>query len=242
MKFTEQQVSRCFHGNEPWFNIFVLKYVTIPTTRFVANHTNLTPNHLTILSLFAGLMSAWSYAVGYIVLGALLYLISYTLDAIDGKLARLKGLRSEYGAWLDIAVDRIVFSSVAVALCYSQLSSDIAIFAASLLVFLFLFGFESRYNIQVHEIQNFAKSGDIESIRRWHPVRATDPGPEEGNRYQQWRARYGVVSSPVTLVEILIILFVISPVLGFFAYTAAFAVVMLLARIAMQQRYWLSTR
>jgi hypothetical protein len=53
-------------------------------------------------------------------LGALLYHVSFILDCIDGKIARLKGTGSAFGMWLDFSFDRYKFWICAAALAYGQ--------------------------------------------------------------------------------------------------------------------------
>jgi hypothetical protein len=53
-------------------------------------------------------------------LGALAYHVSFVLDCIDGKIARLKGTGTAFGMWLDFSFDRYKFWICAAALAYGQ--------------------------------------------------------------------------------------------------------------------------
>jgi phosphatidylglycerophosphate synthase len=74
-------------------------------------HTSVTPNQVTLVSTALGLLSAvllgfpayWSR-----LLGALIFLVSTTLDGVDGELARLKLAESRLGARLDTLTDNLV--------------------------------------------------------------------------------------------------------------------------------------
>jgi len=73
--------------------------------------TPLTPNGVTVLAAFVGLLSgavfAWGgYAAG--VAGALLFQLSAILDCCDGEVARLKFMESPFGEQLDVALDNVV--------------------------------------------------------------------------------------------------------------------------------------
>ena len=73
--------------------------------------TPLTPNHLTTLSLLAGLACAAALTVGSYaanLLGGVCLVICYILDNCDGEVARRKGLASPWGALFDSASDGIV--------------------------------------------------------------------------------------------------------------------------------------
>jgi phosphatidylglycerophosphate synthase len=97
------------------------KVSRILTRQFV--NTNVTPNQITLASFTLGLLSAWLLLQPYYwprVSGALLLLVSTTIDGCDGELARLKFLESEFGAKLDLLADNIVhlllFPAIAVSL------------------------------------------------------------------------------------------------------------------------------
>ncbi len=68
----------------------------------------LKPNHLTFLGLLFGLFSAILIAKGSLKLGALMILFSGLMDALDGALARNRGLVTKFGGFLDSVSDRYV--------------------------------------------------------------------------------------------------------------------------------------
>ena len=81
--------------------------------------TPLTPNQVTVLSFFVILPGAYLLSTGerMALIGAgLLIQLSFTLDCCDGELARLRGLSSPYGAWLDGLFDRIAELALCLAL------------------------------------------------------------------------------------------------------------------------------
>jgi phosphatidylglycerophosphate synthase len=87
-------------------------------------HTSVTPNQVTIAATALGLVSAWLFASpGYWprLAGAALFLISTTLDGVDGELARLKLAESRLGARLDTLTDNLVHVALFVGImtgCY----------------------------------------------------------------------------------------------------------------------------
>ena len=75
----------------------------------------ITPNQITLLSLFIGLAACWFFLQGgyrYSVLGAVVLYTSIILDCSDGEVARLKFMSSKYGGLLDSLCDSTVFSGV----------------------------------------------------------------------------------------------------------------------------------
>ena len=73
------------------------------------------PIHLTLLSLPCGLLGVW-LLFSRPLLSAALVLAYFTLDFMDGTLARVTGQETEYGGRLDFAVDRLVAASFLVLL------------------------------------------------------------------------------------------------------------------------------
>jgi phosphatidylglycerophosphate synthase len=66
----------------------------------------LTPNSLTIASLFLCAGSGFAIATGWFATGAWLYVAAGGLDVLDGRIARATGQQSQAGAFLDSVTDR----------------------------------------------------------------------------------------------------------------------------------------
>lgn len=68
-------------------------------------NTGITPNMITILSIFvgagAGLMFYHPYNIAYAIYGILFLVAANILDCVDGQLARMTGIKSEIGRILD---------------------------------------------------------------------------------------------------------------------------------------------
>jgi phosphatidylglycerophosphate synthase len=91
---------------------------------WLAAHTRLTPNMVTVANTIFGLACAWMFAVPNYwmrLFAAIFFLISITIDGVDGELARLKMVESDFGGALDVATDNVVHAAVFVGLlvgCY----------------------------------------------------------------------------------------------------------------------------
>jgi len=95
-----------------------IKYVDIYLNRPVAAlivrmvyNTRITPNGLSYVSLFLGLLGAFFLSRGdyvYFILGGMFTQLSSVVDGADGMLARAKNMCSDYGAHLDLFFDRII--------------------------------------------------------------------------------------------------------------------------------------
>lgn len=72
----------------------------------IAKRLNINPNIVTIISPFIALLSAYFFANGNLILGALFILLSGFLDVVDGAVARYHNRASPFGAFLDSTMDR----------------------------------------------------------------------------------------------------------------------------------------
>jgi phosphatidylglycerophosphate synthase len=102
--------------------------------------TAITPNQVTLANTVLGLLSAFLFAsTGYWtrVAAALLFLVSTTLDGVDGELARLKMTETRFGAWLDVVTDNVVHVAIftgMVAGCYRASGSPAYVYLLVILL------------------------------------------------------------------------------------------------------------
>ncbi len=66
------------------------------------------PNHLTIIGLIFGILSAAAIISRMLYLGAFLILVSGLFDMLDGIVARTQKMVSNFGGFLDSVIDRYV--------------------------------------------------------------------------------------------------------------------------------------
>ena len=122
--FTLDEVrDRTLKERDSWWTVYLVDPIAVRLVRPVANRTSVTPNQLTVLALFLGLGAAVCFALGYrefLLLGAVLYYLSFLVDCMDGKLARLTGTESVFGAWVDYVTDRFRVLVCVVALMGGQ--------------------------------------------------------------------------------------------------------------------------
>jgi CDP-diacylglycerol---glycerol-3-phosphate 3-phosphatidyltransferase len=82
------------------------------------NRTGLTPNTVTLLGLLGSAIAAYFVARGEIMVGGIIMLIAWPIDALDGTMARLRGEASDWGAFVDSVTDRYSELIVLGALLY----------------------------------------------------------------------------------------------------------------------------
>lgn len=70
------------------------------------NRLGLMPNTMTILGLVGNTIGAYFLAQGHMTIGGLIVLIMGPIDALDGTMARLRGMAGNFGAFVDSVTDR----------------------------------------------------------------------------------------------------------------------------------------
>ena len=91
---------------------FFTTFLVSPYSKYIARwaaRRGWTPNFVTCLSMLVGVLAAVAFATGDrwgLVLGAVLLQAAFTLDCVDGQLARYTRTFTPLGAWLDSIFDR----------------------------------------------------------------------------------------------------------------------------------------
>jgi phosphatidylglycerophosphate synthase len=80
----------------------------------VLARSGVSPNQVTVAAGALGLGAATVVASGWLRLGVGLWIVSRVLDGFDGVLARATGRVSTFGGYLDITVDMLAYSAMAV--------------------------------------------------------------------------------------------------------------------------------
>ena len=91
--------------------------------------TPVTPNQVTLGSLFLGILAGCLFSRGIFsmeILAALCYLLAGILDNCDGEIARSKNRMSAWGAWLDIVSDILVDLSLFLGLAVGAARKGVA--------------------------------------------------------------------------------------------------------------------
>ena len=94
-----------------------------PMARLLAK-TKVTPNQMTWAAFGIALLSFVSFVLGNNIIAGLLVQLSSIVDGIDGSLARLKGMTSEFGGFLDSVLDRYADILIVLGLTLWSLSHE----------------------------------------------------------------------------------------------------------------------
>jgi phosphatidylglycerophosphate synthase len=198
-RFTLAQVKEeTYKAKDAWWTVFLVDPLAGRLVVWTANRTNITPNQLTLGAGVLGLLSAICFAApvwagesgwAWLLAGALLFHLSFVLDCMDGKIARLKGNGSVFGSWVDFVFDRIRFFGCVMALLIGQwlVTGDAAyLIVAPVVVFFDLLRYLN--GSQVAKTRKAMKqalavaSGDTESLRAQSADPAvSDPEDDEAS-------------------------------------------------------------
>jgi len=106
---------------------YISKYVnrkaSEPMARLFAK-TKVTANQITWAAFGIALLSFISFIFGQNIIAGLLVQLSSIVDGVDGDLARLKGMTSEFGGFLDSVLDRYVDILVVLGLTLWSVSHE----------------------------------------------------------------------------------------------------------------------
>ncbi len=112
---------------EAVYNGYISKHanrkLSDPMARLLAK-TKVTPNQITWAAFGIALLSFVSFALGHNIIAGLLIQLSAIVDGIDGSLARLKGMVSEFGGFLDSVLDRYADILIVLGLTLWSLSHE----------------------------------------------------------------------------------------------------------------------
>ncbi len=83
----------------------VFKGVLDPIGAFF-NRLGIYPNTMTLIGLAGNIVGAVLIALGHMTVGGIIVLVMGFIDTLDGTMARLRGMPSEFGAFVDSVTDR----------------------------------------------------------------------------------------------------------------------------------------
>jgi phosphatidylglycerophosphate synthase len=108
IRYSMQDLRQAYKSRNSWWGYFFLHPIAICLLWPIANFTSLRPETICLSSLIVGLLAVPFFLNGdsaSLAVGGGIAFVSNLLDAMDGKLARLKKLASPFGAYLDFTVD-----------------------------------------------------------------------------------------------------------------------------------------
>lgn len=137
--------------------------------------TAISPNQVTIVNTLLGLACGWMFSIPdywWRLAAAVLFVVSITIDGIDGELARLQMSETEFGGRLDLVTDNIVHVAIFLGIyvgCYRE-AGDARLFY---LAVLFLLGFGATV-IVVHRALSVSGEHTEQWLRRVEQMSGRD--------------------------------------------------------------------
>jgi phosphatidylglycerophosphate synthase len=209
-RFTLDEIrARTYKDRDAWWTVWLVDPLAARLVRLVAPYPGITPNRLTAAAFAVGLASAGAFALQgtlALVAGAVLFHLSFVLDCMDGKIARLNGTGSIFGVWLDFVLDRVKVLICAVALFGGQFARGGELgylWVGGAVIFLDMFRYVNsaqlgkvrtamRLEIAVARGED-ARVAFVEETMAEHPVGAVPAadGPVV-DVYGDFRARFGL--------------------------------------------------
>jgi phosphatidylglycerophosphate synthase len=101
---TDNPKYRYIKAYEPWSTIFVTDPIAIPLAPLLAS-LKISPNSVTMASLVLGICSGVAFGFGHWIWGAVIFELAFFMDCLDGKIARLRNMTSDFGKKLDVFAD-----------------------------------------------------------------------------------------------------------------------------------------
>ena len=152
---------------------FFTTFFVSPYSRYIARwaaNRGWTPNGVTTLSVFIGLLAAAGFATGErwgLIAGAILLQLAFTFDCVDGQLARYTRTFTKLGAWLDSVFDRtkeyLVFAGLAIGA--ARTGDDVWLLAGAALTLQVLrHSIDFSYPQAQHQAMALARQPPLEQV------------------------------------------------------------------------------
>ncbi|WP_127503469.1 CDP-alcohol phosphatidyltransferase family protein [Actinoplanes solisilvae] len=213
---------RTYKQRDAWWTVGLVDPLASRLVWLVQPWRSITPNVLTSLAFVVGLASAYSFWRAdyvWVLVGALLFHLSFVLDCMDGKIARLNGTGSAFGSWLDYVFDRLRVAICAVGLFggqYAATNNMTYLWVGAVVVFLDMFRYLNALQMgKVRAGLNQERVIVDDEESESGPVVAPEP---TGNESAVWRLRNFLVRHRVrphlfSGIEFMMFVFIVGPVL-----------------------------
>jgi phosphatidylglycerophosphate synthase len=162
-RFTIEEIrSRSYKSRDSWWTVLLVDPLASRLVQVAVRFRWITPNRLTVASFLVGVAAALCFAQAdyrWLVAGAMLFHLSFVFDCMDGKIARLTGTGSVFGAWLDYVLDRLRVLVCAVALMggqYERTGEFTYVLICGLVIFLDMFRYLDA--LKIGQVKNMMRA------------------------------------------------------------------------------------
>ncbi|MFI7599114.1 CDP-alcohol phosphatidyltransferase family protein [Actinoplanes sp. NPDC049681] len=243
---------RTYKARDAWWTVLLVDPVAARLVRFVSPYRWITPNLLTGLATLLGLAAAACFVMQdrwWLAGGALLFHVSFIVDCMDGKIARLNGTGSVFGAWFDFMFDRLRVFICAVALFvgqYARTGSTAYLWVLIGVTFLDLFRYVNSH--QMAKLRQGMRDQLAEARGPVPPSEAPDPAVQVRGHGPRARLRHMLLSRRIRThlvsgIEFEMTVFIVGPLTGWVIQASVVAGALLLAfELWLIFRLWQATR
>jgi phosphatidylglycerophosphate synthase len=179
--------ARTYKPRDAWWTVILVDPLASRLVLLAARFPWITPNRLTLMATVLGAGSVACFAMQdypWLVAGALLFHLSFVIDCMDGKIARLMGNGSVFGTWLDFVFDRLRVAACTIALMggqYLRTHNLTYLLLASAVIFLDMFRYlnaqqmgkvKTLMRVKLAEARGDVNAGTsfVEDLVREHPL------------------------------------------------------------------------
>jgi phosphatidylglycerophosphate synthase len=260
---------RTYKKRDAWWTVILVDPLASRLVRLVAPYRWITPNLLTLVATMLGVGAAACFAMqtrGWLIAGALLFHASFVVDCMDGKIARLNGTGSMFGAWFDFMFDRLRVVLCGITLFGGQFhrtGEEIYLWLAYGVVAADLFRYlnssqmskiKGAMRARLSEVRGTAYqppepediSGERDDADENGPPRPPMPDDPQQTTYVQvrnWLLRRRIRMHLVSGIEFEMFVFIIGPLTGWIIAVSIVSGVLLLGlEAALVVKLWLATR
>lgn len=236
---TMRRIRATYKARDSWWTVLLVDPFAARLVQLTVGYRSLTPTRLTVAAFLIGAGAAWAFfqaTPGWLVAGAALYYLSFAVDCVDGKIARLRAERSVFGSWLDFALDRVRVFVCTVALfagLYQATGDALFLYAGLGVVFLSLIGYLNGAETDRLRARMGGTAGKkpapARSQQRAAPARGVDEVrvPATVQQVRRFLHRHRIRMNLVSAIEFEMALFVVAPLVA--AVAGPFAVLVVVA-------------
>jgi phosphatidylglycerophosphate synthase len=268
----EEIRSRTYKRRDAWWTVWLVDPLASRLVWLVAPWRWVTPNRLTTAAFVVGIGSAaafWQGTYGWLLVGALLFHLSFVLDCMDGKIARLNGTGSVFGAWLDYVFDRLRVAACVVGLFggqYVLTDNFVYIWLGGVVVFLDMFRYLNA--LQMGKVKTDMKANlaaargpeaeisFVEDTAAEHPVGAADGEDDVVDVYGDFRTRFSLFvrirnvlirqrirAHVISGIEFMMFVFIVGPVVNWIIGTTVITSALFVAfELLLIYKLWSATQ
>ncbi|GAA2646892.1 CDP-alcohol phosphatidyltransferase family protein [Paractinoplanes durhamensis] len=257
--------SRTYKTRDAWWTVWLVDPLASRLVWLVAPWRWVTPNLLTSAAFVIGIGSAaafWQGSYGWLLVGALLFHLSFVLDCMDGKIARLNGTGSVFGAWLDYVFDRLRVAACAVGLFggqYERTHDFVYVWLAGLVLFLDMFRYLNALQmgkVKTEMKTNLAELHGPALVVEETAEELTAPEDDTVDMYSDFKNRFGLFMTirnalirqrirahVISGIEFMMFVFIIGPVVNWIIGTTLISAVLLAGfELLLIYKLWTATR